>query len=63
MTHYRIYILDQSGKIETGSSAVLPDDQAAFEKAIALSHEGAVEVWDGTRKVCYIDRHEERCAS
>lgn len=60
MAHYRICFLDSSGAIARGISLDLPDDNAAFASALARSTEHAVEVWDGHRKVCFIDQNGER---
>ena len=60
MIHYRFYVLDQKGAIQRGCSLELADDNAAFAKALALADEGAIEVWEGTRKVCWIDSNAER---
>ena len=60
MTHYRFYLLDRSGKVQRGTSLQLSDDSEAFARALELSHQGAVEVWESTRKVCFIDQNAER---
>ena len=52
MHEYRIYILDENGRI-AGPATVLEclDDQAAVAQAQQHLNGGAVEVWNGARMV------------
>jgi hypothetical protein len=60
MTDYQLYILDHDGSIRKHESLELSDDNNAFAYALARTIEGAVEVWSGSRKVCFIDQNSER---
>jgi hypothetical protein len=50
MTFYRIYELNEFGRIVSGIDVVCPDDEAAFDHAAALFGQSArAEIWQGAR--------------
>lgn len=51
MTVYRIYSLDQAGKIVGAEPLVAQTDVEAFDRARALNKESDCEIWRQTRLV------------
>ena len=59
MLEYKIYRLDQQGKISTPPEVVTSDnEQAVVEKARALADSCDVEVWQGPRLVIHVSHNE-----
>jgi hypothetical protein len=54
MRHYRIYSLDDQGRISFAHETQCPDDLAALSEGEKLSDHGAVEVWEGSRLVARV---------
>ena len=52
MPHYRIYLLDNTGRIASGSDGEFNTDEEAYAAAQQTAIDaGVVEVWNGTRYV------------
>ena len=52
MTNYRIYMLDRTGRVVTGSDADCRDDATALGwAATTLGTDVRAEIWQGTRCV------------
>ena len=59
MLEYKIYRLDQQGKISAPPEVVTSDhEQAVVEKARALADSCDVEVWQGPRLVIHVSHNE-----
>ena len=55
MFHYRIYLLDSTGKIVSGSDAHHRDDQSACaDTQLALNEGEVAEVWRGARCIARV---------
>ena len=60
MLEYKIYRLDQQGKISTPPEVVTSDqEQAVVKQARALADSCDVEVWQGQRLVVHVSHKEE----
>jgi hypothetical protein len=58
MPHYRIYILDNEGRIVSGTDAEFEDDTAAVVTVrLNLLHHAGAEIWSGKRFIAAIPRH------
>jgi hypothetical protein len=51
MRDYRIYLLNDEGRIVASHEFQGPDDQSALDAALAYCDDQAVEVWQGARRV------------
>ncbi len=58
MASYRIYTLNEAGRILTASDAECLDDEAAFTwAATTLGPHASMELWEGTRCVGGLSRN------
>jgi hypothetical protein len=56
MQEYRIFLIDQNGRIaEPAKILKCSDDQAAVQQARQYLDGRAVEVWNGARRVVHLD--------
>jgi hypothetical protein len=63
MASYRIYLLDDMGKIATGIDVDCQDDEDAMAMAKTLARGGRAEVWESARLVGQVSDAEEcECA-
>ena len=59
MLSYRVYWLDQEGRIKRGDWLDAEDDDDAYKKASELCEDGAdaIQIWQATRPVDEIECH------
>ena len=55
MAHYRAYLFNSWGHVANAQDLDVPDDEAALQRAMAIGHSHAVEVWQQGRKVGLIE--------
>ena len=56
MQEYRVFLIDQNGRIaEPAQILECADDKAAVEQARQYLDGRAVEVWNGARRVVHLD--------
>ncbi len=48
---YRLYLLDERGKIRSVETCHEASDSAAAAQAVALHHHHDIEIWQGARRV------------
>jgi hypothetical protein len=51
MPYYRVYLLDKQARIESGYDLCCDDDEAARDRAKALTEGRSWELWSGTKKI------------
>jgi hypothetical protein len=56
MNNYRLYFLDEAGRVFKGQDCDAVDDLTALEIAISLSKDHAIEIWQSTRRVAKLQR-------
>ena len=60
MTVYRLYEIDEAGRVR-GASIIMDarDDAEVVERAQAYREFHAVEIWDGSRRVAWLHRKSD----
>jgi hypothetical protein len=60
MVSYRFYWLKPDGRIDTASNFEFADDAAALDHAQSIRDGGAIEVWQGARRISRLGEDDRK---
>jgi hypothetical protein len=60
MAEYRLYCLDETGRISTAHDMEAPSDEDAIREARAMKIEVKCELWEHERLVAVLEPHSAR---